>query len=162
MPENEDRPKRQAHVGLCAQTPSSAHLKACRDGEHSWRPRAELPTSLVPSSVGSFSSPSPKTHKQNPKLLWPECVTYGAISKSALRTKLVLYWHFPENEREETLGTQSQSKWLEPFVNFCQEEASVGELSLMMQGHSSKKTPLQKTAFLEGNLVICSQNLNNV
>lgn len=34
---------------------------------------------------------------------------YGTISKSALRIKLVLHYHFLGNEREERLGTQSHS-----------------------------------------------------
>ena len=113
-----------------------------------WRlqPRAPstgLPSSRVSSSVGFFPFPSLKTHKQNPKLLWLKCVTYGAISESALGTKLVLHCHFCDNEGEESLGKQLASKWWGPSVDFQEDRGSEDGLNILTQGHVLEKTPVK-------------------
>lgn len=137
-----------------------------------WRlqPRAPstgLPSSRVSSSVGFFPFPSLKTHKQNPKLLWPKCVTYGAISESALGTKLVLHCHFCDNEGEESRESNWQanggdSVWGLPRRQRLWGWAQHPDSGSRLKKDTCKTSFAEKTAFLLGNLAICNQSLKNV
>lgn len=121
---------------------------------------------VVSSSVGFFPFPSLKTHKQNPKLLWPKCVTYGAISESALGTKLVLHCHFCDNEGrkavkaigKQMVGTQCGLPRRQRLWGWAQHPDSGSRL----KKDTCKTSFAEKTAFLLGNLQYVTKVLKNV
>lgn len=83
-----------------------------------------------------ISFPKDKQTESKTTVTW--MWTYGAISKSALRTKLVLHCHFSDNERRERLW---QSKQLRHGMSFPEEQGSAYGLSFMIWDHILKKVP---------------------